>query len=131
MKYIERWTEARRQVAEWYREELSGLDGLLLPREKPHCRHVYHLFVVRHRRRDELMQFLANEQIYCGIHYPYPLSHAQPFEQALTAPGGLPVSTQLAKEILSLPMYPEMTRAHVRLVAEAIGRFASQKLVEA
>ncbi|GAB5404006.1 MAG: DegT/DnrJ/EryC1/StrS family aminotransferase [Aureliella sp.] len=131
MQYIERWTEARRQVAQWYREELAGVDGLILPLEKPDCRHVYHLFVVRHQMRDELMAYLADKQIYCGIHYPHPLSEAQPFEHAPTLPSGLPVCTQLAQEILSLPMYPEMTREHVRVVSDAICRFVPGRLIEA
>lgn len=128
MQYIEQWTEARRQVAQWYREELAGVEGIGLPSEKRNCRHVYHLFVIRHQRRDELMEYLADKQIYCGIHYPHPLSQAQPFEHVPTVPSGLPVCTQLAQEILSLPMYPEMTRDHVVAVSEAIKEFVPTKV---
>lgn len=123
MRYIEQWTEARRNVAGWYREALAGAEGVALPPEKPNCRHVYHLFVVRHPMRDELLKFLAEQQIYCGIHYPHPLSEAQPFENCATVPLGLPVAARLASEIISLPMYPEMTRQHVSRVAEAVRSF--------
>ncbi|HBE70754.1 MAG TPA: erythromycin biosynthesis sensory transduction protein eryC1 [Planctomycetaceae bacterium] len=126
MQYIEQWTEARRQVASWYREALAGAEGVTLPPEKPNCRHVYHLFVIRHPQRDELLKFLAERQIYCGIHYPHPLSEAQPFEDCATVPLGLPVATRLASEIISLPMYPEMTRQDVSRVAEAT-KLAAQK----
>lgn len=124
MQYIEEWTEQRRQVAQWYREELDGSE-LRLPIEKLDTRHVYHLFVIRHPERDRLMKFLADRQIYCGIHYPHPLPTAQPFASARTHPTGVPVCTQLSNEILSLPMYPEMTHDQVAAVAAAIHKFVS------
>lgn len=122
MQYIEQWTEQRRQVAQWYREELGG-SLLRLPIEKADTRHVYHLFVIRHPERDRLMKFLADRQINCGIHYPNPLPTAQPFASARTRPAGVPVCTQMANEILSLPMYPEMRREQVVAIAAAIGEF--------
>lgn len=126
MPYIEQWTEQRRQVANWYREELAGLD-VMLPQERPDCRHVYHLFVIRARHRDQLIESLAQRDVFCGIHYPNPLSTAQPFVNAPTVPLDLPVCTQVASEIVSLPMYPEMTRAQVSRVAEAISDVISTK----
>lgn len=122
MQYIEEWTEQRRQVAQWYREELRGSE-LRLPIEKADTRHVYHLFVVRHPDRDRLMAYLADRQIYCGIHYPHPLPTAQPFTSARRHPANLPKCTQLSNEILSLPLYPEMTRQLVATVAAAIAEF--------
>ncbi|MEO8270044.1 MAG: DegT/DnrJ/EryC1/StrS family aminotransferase [Aureliella sp.] len=122
MQFIEEWTEQRRQVAQWYREGLADTE-VLLPIEKPMARHVYHLFVIRHPQRDQLMKFLADRKIYCGIHYPNPLPTAQPFKDARTLPKNVPVCTQLSKEILSLPMYPEMTRAQVTAVAAAVQEF--------
>ena len=122
MQYIEEWTEQRRQVAQWYREELADTD-LLLPIEKSGARHVYHLFVIRHPQRDALLKFLAERQISCGIHYPNPLPTAQPFASARTLPSGVPVCTQLSREILSLPMYPEITHEQVQAVAAAIHEF--------
>ncbi len=122
MQYIEQWTEQRRQVAQWYHQELSGSE-LQLPIEREGARHVYHLFVIRHPERDRLMQFLAERQIFCGIHYPNPLPTAQPFSDARTLPEGVPIATRLSQEILSLPLYPEMTRQHVATVAQAVAEF--------
>jgi dTDP-4-amino-4,6-dideoxygalactose transaminase len=119
MKYIESWTEQRRLVADWYREELED-SGLLLPAERPDVRHVYHLFVVRHPDRDRIIKSLEKRNIYCGIHYPHSLPNAQPFIDSPTFPLGLPNCSELSKEIFSLPMYPEMTREHVRMVGAAI-----------
>ncbi len=95
----------------------------MLPQEHDDVRHVYHLFVVRSPRRDELIASLAAKNIACGIHYPNPLCTAQPFVDAPTMPLGLPVCSQVANEIVSLPMYPEMTREQVSRVAGAIAEF--------
>jgi dTDP-4-amino-4,6-dideoxygalactose transaminase len=122
MKHIEKWTEQRRQVAGWYREALAGTD-LILPEESAGMRHVYHLYVVRHAQRDKLMTHLASQKIFCGIHYPNPLPTAAPFANSTTIPWELPVCTKFASEIVSLPMYPEMTREHVDRIAEAVRSF--------
>lgn len=123
MAFIEGWTEQRRKVAEWYAEELADTD-LVLPSEREDVRHVYHLYVVRHPNRDQLIRHLSERNIFCGIHYPNPLSHAQPFVGARTVPHNLPVCSRFAKEIVSLPMYPEMTREIVSRVGEGIRSFA-------
>ncbi|MEM9645011.1 MAG: DegT/DnrJ/EryC1/StrS family aminotransferase [Planctomycetota bacterium] len=123
MKYIEGWTESRRQVASWYRDELGGSD-LLLPHEHQDVRHVYHLFVIRTPERDALIAHMAANNIFCGIHYPNPLYVNEPFSDARTVPLDCPVVTQLSKEIVSLPMFPEMTREQVRMVARAAMEFS-------
>lgn len=129
MQYIEAWTEQRRQIAAWYREVLADAEDIQLPLEREDVRHVYHLFVVRHPRRDQLIEHLAEQKIYAGIHYPNPLSTAQPFQDSTCRPAGLPVCNQLAGEIVSLPMYPEMTRQHVERIGDAIRAFECQATV--
>lgn len=124
MQHIEKWTEQRRTIAGWYREELAGLE-VTLPQAHSNMRHVYHLFVIRTKNRDALISSLAEKNIACGIHYPNPLFTAQPFRNSPTIPFGLPVCSQVAEEIVSLPMYPEMTREQVARVANAIAEFES------
>jgi dTDP-4-amino-4,6-dideoxygalactose transaminase len=119
MQYIEHWTEQRRQVAWWYQEELQD-SGLILPELPSNARHVFHLYVVRHPERDRLMASLAAENIYCGIHYPNPLHTAAPFHDSVTYPMGLPNCAKFSAEILSLPMYPELTREQVARIANSI-----------
>ena len=119
MRWIEKWTEQRRQVAAWYREQLADLP-LVLPFEHADARHVYHLFVVRHTERDRLMQELSEQHIYCGIHYPHPLNAADPMKSARTVPDGLPMCSRVAGEILSLPIYPELTEEQVLRIVEAL-----------
>lgn len=123
MQYIEQWTEERRQVAQWYAEALADV-GLVLPQESSGYRHVYHLYVVRHPERDLLLKHLSDRGIFGGIHYPNPLFRAAPFLRSVTVPFELPLCSQYANEILSLPMYPEMTREQVARVAEGIRSFA-------
>lgn len=122
MQYIENWTEQRRQVARWYADELADTP-LALPMEQMGYRHVYHLYVVRHPKRDGLLSHLAKQKIFGGIHYPNPLFKAQPLIGSTTIPWDLPVCTRFAGEILSLPMYPEMTRDQVRRIGESIRNF--------
>ena len=124
LNHIEAWTESRRQVAGWYREALAGIPDLLLPQEMDDVRHVYHLFVVQHPSRDQLLEHLKSQEIFCGIHYPNPLHRAKPLADSRTYPENLPVTCHLADRILSLPMYPEMTQEQVSRVAEAIRDFS-------
>jgi dTDP-4-amino-4,6-dideoxygalactose transaminase len=126
MQHIEGWTEQRRQVAQWYREELDGTN-FELPQAHDDSRHVYHLFVVRTKQRERLMSALADQNIHTGIHYPNPLSTAGSFANSPTIPMGLPVCTEVASEIVSLPMYPEMTREQVERVCLAVRQIVEQE----
>jgi dTDP-4-amino-4,6-dideoxygalactose transaminase len=119
LKYLDRWNGIRRTMAAAYCEELAGAE-LVLPREMPGRRHVYHLFVVQHHQRDELLSHLNHRGIQCGIHYPAPLPHTPPFRGARCVPEGVPVSAAVTQRILSLPMCPQLTRNQVARVAEAI-----------
>jgi dTDP-4-amino-4,6-dideoxygalactose transaminase len=125
MKYIEQWTEQRRQVSQWYREDLANVD-VELPIAHSDSRHVYHLFVVKTPHRDAMIADLAEKNIFCGVHYPNPLFTAKPFANSVTIPYGVPVCSQVADEIVSLPMYPEMTRDQVSEVASAVSQFVEQ-----
>lgn len=122
LRHIEKWTQQRRTIAGWYRELLQD-DELILPTERDDARHVYHLYVVRHPARDELIDHMLGLNIHCGVHYPRPLNLAAPFSDARTLPKGLPVCSQLADEIVSLPMYPELTAEQARRVCDAVSSF--------
>jgi dTDP-4-amino-4,6-dideoxygalactose transaminase len=117
--HLDKWTDARRRVAAKYNELLAGSD-LRLPIERSDAKHVYHLYVVRHPDRDRLIEELADDKIFCGVHYPHPLNRAQPFVNSPTIPNGLPVCSRVAGEIMSLPMYPEMTDEQVARVVDCL-----------
>lgn len=117
---LEAWNEARRERAAWYRELLAGLP-LELPQDAPG--HVYHLFVVACEARDELRLHLVAAGVGCDVHYPLP-AHLQPAYGHLGyRAGDLPHTEAAAARVLSLPIYPELTRAEVEHVAAAVRGF--------
>lgn len=119
LRHLEKWTECRRKIAQTYNEQLAGSD-LLLPAEMAGARHVYHLYTIRSDKRDALQAALQEEGIQTGIHYSIP-AHLQPAYANLGyGPDSLPESEKAAREVLSLPLYPELTSAQVEFVAKAL-----------
>lgn len=122
---LREWNDARRRLAQVYDEELALVPPELLRpvRKAAASDHVYHLYVVRTVRRDQLQQYLAAHGVQTGIHYPAPL-HLQPaFASCGLRPGELPVAERAAAEILSLPMGLHVTAEQARRVAALIRRF--------
>ena len=123
LRHLPDWNAARRRHAETYAAALDG--SPILPPEIPAAgQHVFHLFVVRSNYRDRLQQFLTSRGIGTGIHYPTPL-HLTEAYQRLGAPGrgSFPVAEAMAGEILSLPMYAELSADQLRFTVEAIHEF--------
>ena len=113
------WNDGRRRVARWYGESLAGL-GLQLPVVPEGRDHVYHLYVVQVDERDRIREALAADGIGTGVHYPVPV-HEQPAYQSLgLTAADLPVTSAAAGRLLSLPMYPEMTREQADLVTASL-----------
>ncbi|MBI5524070.1 MAG: DegT/DnrJ/EryC1/StrS family aminotransferase [Desulfarculus sp.] len=123
LKYLEAWTQARRRAAGLYRQHLAGVPQVVLPSEAPGARHVYHLFVVRAPRRDELKKYLEERGVGVGIHYPIPCHKQAAYAQGGHARGDLPVCEAYASEILSLPMFAEISEEQIAHVARLIGEF--------
>ncbi|MFH1374660.1 MAG: DegT/DnrJ/EryC1/StrS family aminotransferase [bacterium] len=120
--YLQRWNEDRRRVAGWYRQQLAEVP-VVLPSVDNDCRQVYHLFVIETERRDELQRFLKERGVPSLIHYPVPV-HLQPAYAYLDyRRGDFPVAEKLAGEILSLPIYPELTESQVTYVCDQIREF--------
>ena len=123
LRHLGDWTERRRAIARRYASAFAGL-GLAVPLEQDYAGAVYHLFVVRHRRRDELARRLAERGIGTLVHYPIPL-HLQPaFAPLGGRRGDFPVAERASDEILSLPLYPEMTEGQVETVVRAVEEIA-------
>jgi dTDP-4-amino-4,6-dideoxygalactose transaminase len=119
LRHLPAWTERRRALAAFYAGALEGA-GVELPREQPYARAVYHLFVVRHPRREALAAALQARGVGTLIHYPIPL-HLQPAFAFLGGrPGDLPVAERATAEVLSLPLYPELTDLQAQAVATAV-----------
>lgn len=120
LKHIQEWTIKRQANAQYYHMVLSDIPEITLPERD--VRHVYHLCVIRAPHRGELANYLRNQGIETGIHYPIPLHLQLPYND-LYPPGSFPVAERLAQEILSLPMYPELTKKQMDYVAESIWTF--------
>jgi dTDP-4-amino-4,6-dideoxygalactose transaminase len=122
LRHLEAWNERRRRLATLYADGLAE-SGVVLPHELEDVTHVYHLYVVRHPRRDDLRAFLHERGIGTLVHYPVPV-HLQPAYHDLGyAAGDLPVTESAAREVLSLPMYPELRDGEVAVVSEALLAF--------
>lgn len=122
MRHIEAWTDARRQVAAWYQEALGNTPGITLPVERAGRRHVWHVYgiLVAPQQREAIMAGLTARGIGTNLHYPTPV-HLQPcFAELGHGRGSFPLAEHHGAAELSLPMFPEMTRAQVDEVAKAL-----------
>ena len=126
LPHLDEWVEARRHVAALYNKLLADSD-LVTPVEPPECAHAYHLYVVRSQNRDALQAYLKEQGIGTAIHYPDPV-HLQPFYARGADPHGqFPVAEKICGEILSLPMFPDMTDEQIEYVVSKIGEFVTKK----
>ncbi len=122
LAHLETWTEQRRAAAGRYNALFAGVE-VVTPVERPYNRHVYHCYVIRTPRRDALAAHLASRGIGAVIHYPIPM-HLQPAYRAMElGRGSFPVSEAAAEQVLSIPMYPEITPEQQERVADAVKRF--------
>ncbi|MBF0421573.1 MAG: DegT/DnrJ/EryC1/StrS family aminotransferase [Magnetococcales bacterium] len=124
LRHLPRWNEIRRQLAARYAKKLSGIPGLTLPPTVP-AGHVavYHLFVIETDQRDDLAQWLSQRGIATGIHYPVPLPLQPCYAHRHLNPSLFPVAVEKSRRILSLPIFPEMTRGQQDHVVEAVLSF--------
>lgn len=123
MRHLEKVTSRRRANAEHYRARLQGCSRLSCPKEGPGEFCVYHTFVVLADKRDELRAYLEKRGIGSAIHYPVPIHLMEAGRRLGHRPGEFPICERLAKRILSLPIYPELTNQQLDEVADAVLEF--------
>lgn len=124
MLHLERWTEARRRVAQRYDEALEGLAGIVTPLVAENRRHVYHLYVIQHQKRDELAQFLKAKGIDTVINYRRSLPFLPAYQHLGHTVGDFPNAAMLQDRILSIPIFPEIRDEEQQYVIDAITEFA-------
>jgi len=122
LKHLAKWTNERRRVAHRYHELLAGTP-LQLPREAGYAESAYHLYVVRHPRRDDLKKHLEASGVGCALHYPLPLHLQKCYANLGHKAGDFPVAEKAARECLSLPIYPELTDGQILRVVEVVKQF--------
>ncbi len=110
----------RRANARVYDKLLAGYDDVVTPIEAPHNTHVYHVYAVRVTDRDSVLDALGKRGVSCGIHYPVPIHLQEAYQWLGYGVGSFPIAEQCAAELLSLPMYPELTREQIGYVCEQL-----------
>ena len=123
LAHLEEWTEARRRNASLYSELFAG-SKVIAPREAANVRHVYHLYVIRSTERDALLAHLNSKGIGAGVHYPVPLHRQPAYMSRGYADLSLPVTEAAAAEVVSLPMYPELSETQIAYVVESVREVA-------
>lgn len=122
LKYLDQWNEARNRVALWYDELLKDAP-VILPMRDNDYQQVFHLYVIETAKRDQLQQHLAEHGVPTLIHYPVPIHLQKAFDFLGYKAGDFPVAEKLSREILSLPIYPELTQPQVTYICEKIRSF--------
>ncbi len=128
LKYLDRWNEERRKRVLIYKRMLERTE-VICPIEKEQAKHVYHLFVIRSKKRNALQAFLKEKGIQTLIHYPIPIHLQKAFRELGYRRGALPLTEQYAREVLSLPFFPEMTESEIEGVATQIKTFTRTKIL--
>jgi dTDP-4-amino-4,6-dideoxygalactose transaminase len=122
LRYLDTWNERRRQLAGFYTNSIAGLD-ITVPHQPEDSQHVFHHYTIRSNQRDDLRAFLKSQGISTLVHYPIPV-HLQPAYQDLGyARGGLPESEAAAEQVLSLPLFPELSQEEIAYVSRAVIKF--------
>jgi dTDP-4-amino-4,6-dideoxygalactose transaminase len=124
LRYLEAWTEGRRKAAAHYDRLFAG-SGVATPQAMPYARHVYHIYAIRTQHRQAWQDALNAQGIQSGIHYPFPVHLLPAFADLGYRAGQFPHSEKAAKEVLSLPMFPELTEAQCQEVARAVRALAA------
>lgn len=123
LKYLVEWNKKRLNNAKIYNKKLRGIGDLILPVIDDDDSCVFHLYVIRTKKRDSLLGHLKTHGIQCGIHYPVPIYAQEAYKHLGYQKEDFPVTESIAKEILSLPMYPELTETQINEIVSLINNF--------
>lgn len=123
LKYITEWTIARQKIAQKYNELFENNENVIFPKIHPNVSHVFHLYVIRHKRRNELLNQLKQKGVFAEIHYPNPLPFLKAYSHLGYKPTDFPISYKYKDEIISLPIYPEITNEQINYIVDIIKKF--------
>jgi dTDP-4-amino-4,6-dideoxygalactose transaminase len=125
LPFILEWTNKRIENAKLYNKYLKGISQVQVPVVRENTKHTFHLYVMRCKNRNALAQFLKEKNIETAIHYPTPLHEMEAYKYLGYQPSDFPVAHQYKNEILSLPLYPELSEEQIQYIAEQIHDFYS------
>jgi dTDP-4-amino-4,6-dideoxygalactose transaminase len=120
LRYLERGNQLRRSHAAHYDQALAGIEEVITPATAAFARHVYHVYTIRVQERDEIIRFLGDRGIGCGVHYPVPVHLQEAYRGLGYGPEDFPITERCAAEFISLPMFPELTPAQVETVTQGV-----------
>ena len=125
LPHLETWNRKRRKAAKLYNKLLSGITQIKRPTEMPYTYHIYHLYMIECKQRNELQKYLQSHGIATVIHYPTPIHLQKPYREQGFHRGMFPVTEERSKKILSLPMFPELRESEIHYVCQTIRSFYS------
>ncbi len=128
LRRLSEWTDGRRRAAAQYGESLRGEKGIIVPHEAAYGRHVYHVYAIRVPMREPFMKAMADKGIATAIHYPVPVHLQEAYQGLGLEKGSYPVAEQCAEEVVSLPMFAELTPKQVKFVCEEVKNYARTSL---
>jgi dTDP-4-amino-4,6-dideoxygalactose transaminase len=120
LRHLEKGNELRRAHAAKYDEGLSAIEELMTPFAADYARHVYHIYAIRVPGRDAIIESLAKMGVACGIHYPVPIHLQNAYQSLGYEIGNFPVAERAARQLISLPMFPELTTPQIDTVTKAM-----------
>lgn len=126
LRYLKEWNFKRKKIALIYNDKLKDVGDIITPFISKDIEHVFHLYVVRTKKRDELRKFLSHNSINTGIHYPTALPNLKAYRYLGYKASDFAVSSMIQDEVLSLPMYPELTRKEIDYIVNTIKKFYSK-----
>jgi dTDP-4-amino-4,6-dideoxygalactose transaminase len=123
LRHLTHWNNKRRENAQRYNDLLKSIDHITTPYESSWTKAIYHVYVIRIQKRDELQKFLSDNGINTGLHYPVPLHLQNAYKGYRSLNGNFSITEKVAQEILSLPMFPELSKEQIEYVVEKIKQF--------
>ncbi|MEA1913051.1 MAG: DegT/DnrJ/EryC1/StrS family aminotransferase [candidate division WOR-3 bacterium] len=128
LPYLDGWSASRAANARYYTERLKDIDEIIPPKVSDNCKHIYHQYTIRvtSGRRDELKQYLKEEGIGTKIYYPLPLHLQECFKDLGYKEGDFPIAEEASKEVLSLPIFPELTKKELDFVIDCVSEFENE-----
>jgi dTDP-4-amino-4,6-dideoxygalactose transaminase len=127
LKSIDSWTEKRIANASYYSDNLKGVHGITIPVVRPETVHTFHLYVIRTLNRDGLAKYLKDKGIETAVHYPTALPNLEAYKYLGHQPSDFPIASDYQNQILSLPMYPELSKKMIDYVTDSIQEFLREK----
>lgn len=120
LRHLPDWNAARIRHAATYTERLSEMEDIILPIKAEYAHHIFHIYAIRVAERDRVMDHLADMGVSCGIHYPVPVHRQQAYDFMGLGEGSFPASEKCARQLISLPMFPELTDEQIQMVTDAL-----------